>query len=220
MENISQDENMTNILNNLGLENMVNRHSYFQLKYFLLGKEPTHQAKLWQCLRELDSRKDVWEALLLEIEDVKDNLDLATIKLKKLESKVNFKSDYNKKIHEIKVSKLKRTKIYTEKNLNKLILKKKNLLEEIDFFLKSYKNLEQIESLKPFDDLDSQKEYWGQKLIQKLNLRKVMGIAPDLDVLDTILLLPDDVPIKQQTLIEINKRHEFLTSKAKELMEG
>lgn len=215
---MDEDVKISKEMNELNLDDMVNRHSFFQLKYFLLGKEPTHQAKLWQCLRELDSRKESWEALLLEIDDVNDNLKLLQLQIERLESKDKFKSEYIKQVHNIKLSKLKRRKIYTDKNLNKLIIKKKNLLEEIDFFLKSYKNLENAEALKPFDDLDSQKEYWGQKLLQKLNLRKVMGIAPDLDVLDTILLLPDDVPIKQQTIHEINKRHEFLTTKAKELM--
>ena len=204
---MNNDSEITNELNSLNLENMVNRHSFFQLKYFLLGKEPTHQSRLWQCLREIDARKDSWESILLEIDDVKDDLKIFDLSLEKLELKKQFKNLHNEKIHEIKISKLKRKKFCTDKNLDKLIIKKKNLLEEIDFFLKSYKNLEQAEALKPFDDLESQKDYWGQKLLQKLNLRKVMGVAPDLDVLETILLLPDDVPIKQQTLLEINKRH-------------
>lgn len=215
---MNNDSEITNELNSLNLENMVNRHSFFQLKYFLLGKEPTHQARLWQCLREIDARKDSWESILLEIDDVKDDLKIFDLSLEKLELKKQFKNLHNEKIHEIKISKLKRKKFCTDKNLDKLIIKKKNLLEEIDFFLKSYKNLEQAEALKPFDDLESQKDYWGQKLLQKLNLRKVMGVAPDLDVLETILLLPDDVPIKQQTLLEINKRHEFIINKAKEIM--
>ena len=215
---MNNDSEITNELNSLNLENMVNRHSFFQLKYFLLGKEPTHQSRLWQCLREIDARKDSWESILLEIDDVKDDLKIFDLSLEKLELKKQFKNLHNEKIHEIKISKLKRKKFCTDKNLDKLIIKKKNLLEEIDFFLKSYKNLEQAEALKPFDDLESQKDYWGQKLLQKLNLRKVMGVAPDLDVLETILLLPDDVPIKQQTLLEINKRHEFIVNKAKEIM--
>jgi len=215
---MNNDSEITNELNSLNLENMVNRHSFFQLKYFLLGKEPTHQARLWQCLREIDARKDSWESILLEIDDVKDDLKIFDLSLERLELKKQFKNLHNEKIHEIKISKLKRKKFCTDKNLDKLIIKKKNLLEEIDFFLKSYKNLEQAEALKPFDDLESQKDYWGQKLLQKLNLRKVMGVAPDLDVLETILLLPDDVPIKQQTLLEINKRHEFIVNKAKEIM--
>jgi len=215
---MNNDSEITNELNSLNLENMVNRHSFFQLKYFLLGKEPTHQSRLWQCLREIDARKDSWESILLEIDDVKDDLKIFDLSLERLELKKQFKNLHNEKIHEIKISKLKRKKFCTDKNLDKLIIKKKNLLEEIDFFLKSYKNLEQAEALKPFDDLESQKDYWGQKLLQKLNLRKVMGVAPDLDVLETILLLPDDVPIKQQTLLEINKRHEFIVNKAKEIM--
>ena len=215
---MNNDSEITNELNSLNLENMVNRHSFFQLKYFLLGKEPTHQSRLWQCLREIDARKDSWESILLEIDDVKDDLKIFDLSLEKLELKKQFKNLHNEKIHEIKISKLKRKKFCTDKNLDKLIIKKKNLLEEIDFFLKSYKNLEQAEALKPFDDLESQKDYWGQKLLQKLNLRKVMGVAPDLDVLETILLLPDDVPIKQQTLLEINKRHEFIVNKSKEIM--
>ena len=215
---MNNDSEITNELNSLNLENMVNRHSFFQLKYFLLGKEPTHQSRLWQCLREIDARKDSWESILLEIDDVKDDLKIFDLSLERLELKKQFKNLHNEKIHEIKISKLKRKKFCTDKNLDKLIIKKKNLLEEIDFFLKSYKNLEQAEALKPFDDLESQKDYWGQKLLQKLNLRKVMGVAPDLDVLETILLLPDDVPIKQQTLLEINKRHEFIVNKSKEIM--
>jgi prephenate dehydrogenase len=37
---------------------LTGRHSYFQLKYFIVGKEPTPQAKIWQCLREMKARRD------------------------------------------------------------------------------------------------------------------------------------------------------------------
>ena len=47
---------------------VVQRHSYFQLKYFLIGKEPTNQAKMWQCLRELKTRRQSLKAISLEIE--------------------------------------------------------------------------------------------------------------------------------------------------------
>ena len=51
----------------------VNRHSYVQLKYFLIGKEPTIQAKMWQCIKELKTRRDSLNALEL-IHD-KDRLE-------------------------------------------------------------------------------------------------------------------------------------------------
>jgi len=34
------------------------RHSYFKLRYFLIGKETTHQGKMWQYIRELKYRKE------------------------------------------------------------------------------------------------------------------------------------------------------------------
>ena len=122
---MNNDSEITNELNSLNLENMVNRHSFFQLKYFLLGKEPTHQSRLWQCLREIDARKDSWESILLEIDDVKDDLKIFDLSLEKLELKKQFKNLHNEKIHEIKISKLKRKKFCTDKNLDKLIIKRR-----------------------------------------------------------------------------------------------
>ena len=66
------------------LEKMVeqapeNRHSYFQLKYFVIGKEPTLQAQMWQCLRELQARKETIDSLALEIEDTKDQIELLDV---------------------------------------------------------------------------------------------------------------------------------------------
>ena len=45
------------------------RHSYFQLKYFLIGKEPTLQSKMWQCLRELKTRNESITNMDLELEE-------------------------------------------------------------------------------------------------------------------------------------------------------
>ena len=92
---MNNDSEITNELNSLNLENMVNRHSFFQLKYFLLGKEPTHQSRLWQCLREIDARKDSWESILLEIDDVKDDLKIFDLSLERLELKKQFKNLHN-----------------------------------------------------------------------------------------------------------------------------
>lgn len=35
------------------------RHSYFQMQHFVLGNEPTIQGKLWQCLLELKTKKEL-----------------------------------------------------------------------------------------------------------------------------------------------------------------
>ena len=61
---------------------VVSRHSYFQLKYFLIGKEPTNQAKMWQCLRELKARQEILNSVDLQLEEEKDPKKKAAIDVK------------------------------------------------------------------------------------------------------------------------------------------
>lgn len=98
-------EDMAKILKN----KVIERHSYFQMKYFIIHKEPTTQAKLWQCLREIKSRFEAIEAATFETEDGKDNLELINIKIDKLIKKIE-KHEENEEI----------TKRELEINLRKL----------------------------------------------------------------------------------------------------
>lgn len=61
------------------------RPSYYQLKHFVLGKQSTVQAQLWQCLRELQDRKDTMDNITFEIENCKDKLSLIEIDVQELE---------------------------------------------------------------------------------------------------------------------------------------
>lgn len=184
---------------------VVSRHSYFQLKYFLIGKEPTNQAKMWQCLRELKLRKDNLKNLLLQIEEEKDKLELHEINLIKL----NKLKD--KEIDEIITKEL----VVKQRQLNRAIEGVKNTIldlqekqrfieEECEFFLQTYKNIEKIEPIKNFDDIDAQKEYWGTKLLEKMNLKILLENNIDIELVETVLSLPDDIPIKQQVLNKLN----------------
>ena len=66
------------------LENELSeRHSYFQLKYFIIGKEPTLQGKMWQCIRELGSRKDSLNAIEIQNHELNDKKELIDIKIEK-----------------------------------------------------------------------------------------------------------------------------------------
>ena len=49
------NQKIENIIKN----EIVDRHSYFQLKNFLVGKEPTLQSNLWRCVREIKIRKEL-----------------------------------------------------------------------------------------------------------------------------------------------------------------
>lgn len=196
-------QEMQEILKN----NVVDRHSYFQLKYFVIGKEPTTQSKMWQCLRELKTRSESLEAIDMEIEEGKDNLELININVEKMKQKEQTIEQ------QIRLRKLNRRKVLSENNLKKLEEKKIFLQEESKFFLEAFKSLEKNEKLKPFDDLDSQKEYWGEKLLQKINLKILMQVPIDTELMETVLALPDDIPIKISSLKSLNLKH-------KKLLEG
>ena len=184
---------------------VISRHSYFQLKYFLIGKEPTNQAKMWQCLRELKLRKDNLKNLLLQIEEEKDKFELHEINLIKLNKLKDKETD------EIITKEL----IVKQRQLNRAIEGVKNTIldlqekqrfieEECEFFLQTYKNIEKIEPIKNFDDIEAQKEYWGTKLLEKMNLKILLENNIDIELVETVLSLPDDIPIKQQVLNKLN----------------
>ena len=203
---------------------VAQRHSYFQLKYFLIGKEPTTQAQMWQCLKELKTRKDSLVALDLEIEDSKDKIELLDINIERTTLIVHNPSDSNdldelrNKENLINLRRLERQKVSAESSLNQLIERKKWLEEECRFFIETFKNLQKIEPLKHFDDLESQKQYWGEKLAQKLNLKMLTHNQMDTELIETIVSLPDDMPLKNKTLNTLSLRHANMVKQLKETM--
>ena len=208
MENKNLLQQMSEILK----FELAERHSYFQMKYFIVNKEPTTQSKMWQCLREIKSRYESLEAIDLEIEEGKDNLELIDININKMKVAYDKKVSAGKnpetlKISEIKLRKAKRQRIAAEKNIGSLVKKKKNLEEEANFFVLAFKNLQAVEPLKDYDDLEAQKQYWGEKLLQKINLKMLLQSHVDTELIETVLSLPDDIPIKEQTVKNLDSRH-------------
>lgn len=196
---------------------VVSRHSYFQLKYFLIGKEPTNQAKMWQCLRELKARQEVLNSVDLQIEEEKDNLEICNISLERIDSKEKeIEDELDLKELAIKKRQIKRNTLNISNNIQSLLSKKKDTEEECEFFIQTFKNIEKTEPLKYFDDLDSQKEYWGTKLLEKINLKLLLQNNIDIDLVETALSLPDDVPIKKQVLSKLN----YLQSNMLKIKEG
>jgi hypothetical protein len=85
-------------------------------------------------------------------------------------------------------------------NLKEIEERKKWIEEESRFFVETFKNLNKIEPLRHFDDFESQKEYWNEKLTQKVNLKMLTQNSIDSELVETIVALPDGVQIKKQTL--------------------
>ena len=201
----------------LSQQEISQRHSYFQLKYFLIGKEPTYQSKMWQCLRELRNRVESLDNMSLEIDELKDKIEILDISknrisysMEKTDNSDSYLSDLQRKESMINMRQLERQKTSLNNNIKEIEERKKSILEECRFFIETYKNLVKIEPLKHFDDLHSQMQYWHEKLTQKVNLKMLTGGNIETELIETIIALPDEVQIKQQTLQTLNKKQELL----------
>lgn len=157
------------------------RHSYFQLKYFVIGKEPTVQAKIRACVRELADRQASIIALEAELTDV----------MKKITS---FGEECE-------------TSRAMSHHLSSLRSKLRGKEQEALFLIEMYEHLITIEEPKDWDDFEVQKEYWSAKLNMELNARLVMGSPLDAELVKTIWALPDDAPVKVNLIDVVNKLH-------------
>ncbi len=191
------------ILNSVDLKD---RHSYFQLAHFILGKEPTIQAKLWQCVREINPRLDTLISLEKEIETFDENFKITEIKIKIIDSRINELSvnpsnEQNilkSEILKIKKKRLERFLSSKEKTKEKILKKKRMVEEELSFFVKNFNELEKVEKIKNWDDFKLQSDIWSAKLGADLNLRFLLNLPTDIELCKTVLTLPENNPVKQQ----------------------
>lgn len=185
------------------LNESVDRHSFFQLKYFVIGKEPTTQSKLWRCVKELETRKNSIDAINLEIQDLNDKLEIIDIESKKASIQLEKTSDeLDKRLLEIAIKRSERNKKATLTSIAAMNKKLKNTEDEAIFFARAFKSLEEIEKIKPFDDLESQQAYWNERLGQEANLKIMLnGLPLDTELAKAILAMNDNMPVKK----ELNK---------------
>ena len=222
MTELTVTDQAENILKTVDLKD---RHSYYQLGHFVLGKEPTIQSKLWQCVREISPRLETLIALEEEIIHFDENYEILEVKIKILESKIknlnkNIKIENNhlkSKIVEIKKKRLERTNNKKDIIKEKLLKKKRMIEEELIFFVKNFSELEKIEKIKNWDDFNLQNELWSAKLGSEINLRLLLNLPTDLELCKTVLALPDNNQIKlqlvnslkniQYKLVQVNKEN-------------
>jgi hypothetical protein len=183
-----------------------NRASYYQLKYFVLN-QPTTQGQLWQCLREIKSRKETMDSLSFDLAESKDRLELLQIEIQEeIEASATVIANPRKqRKEEIKLNILKRREETMVKNINNLTEKLKFVEQEVRFFIQAFEALSKVEELKDFDDFDAQAEYWNSKIAEEINLRIIssQGLSPDL--IKTALSLHDGSSVKEETLKLMNK---------------
>ena len=178
------------------------RHSYFQLKHIVIGKEYTTQGKMWQCLRELKSRKSSLVSLEREIEETKDRRELIDIQREKNEQTLKltdlcFRTTVVRE-NEIKGRQLDRQDAALKDNIRELTEKMVSLQEEAVFFLDALKQLRAEEDLKPMDDVEAQKQYWSERLSNEVHLKILLRQPLDTELVKTVMALHDESPIKRQ----------------------
>jgi len=179
---------------------VVNRLSFFQMKYFLIGKEPTIQARLRLCLNELSSRKESLEHLALAIEEQKDELRLKELEIEQASSEL-AENELNKECQEcqeIKIRKLERKRKKAELNLESLYKTLRETEEEAKFFLEAFKALEKAEPLKPFDDYESNLKLWDERYREEVHLRLLTQKPLDLQLMKSILALDREAPVRKE----------------------
>lgn len=192
--------------------NLPERHSYYQIEKFIIGKEPTTQAQLWQIVRELQARLESFDSLKDQLEECEDNLELFDIRMQKIDKKIRDESQKNSeesflniKELEIEIRKETRKKKALIRTAKKLRKKMQHLLEELMFFVQAYeKIIATCKEMKPYDDLEAQQEMWNEKLLEEYNLRAIFNKPLDTEFIRTILCLHDEAPIKQHIIKLIN----------------
>lgn len=188
--------------------NMPDRHTFFQIEKFIIGKEPTAQAQLWAIVRELQARLDTVEQFQKDLKDAEDNLELFDIRIERLNRAIREESiknesniDLNIKEFEINIRKLQREKEILILSARKLNNKLKNVLEEVNYLVGGYEKIvANYGEIKPLDDEQAQKEMWNEKLLEEFNLRIILQRPLDPEFVKTVLCLHDDAPVKKQVI--------------------
>jgi hypothetical protein len=188
---------------------MPERHTFFQMKNFIVGKECTVQGQLWQITRELRSRSESLVALQDQIAETQDNIELLNIATERLRLPIKAVMGIEVEVDElcereqqIKLRKVDREKASLERTVETLKRKSKYLLEEMAYLYKAHETLSKVQAMKPLDDVQAQQEYWNEKLTEELNLRLLLRNPLDSDFVKTILALEDTSPVKKQ-MVEI-----------------
>lgn len=184
------------------LEELASKVDYketspFQITYFLIGQEPTDQAKLQRCLHEISSRVRSIKAAEMECQELSDVSELHQLEMEKISE--TAEGIIRKRMVRRKIDSIVEQK---EKLVNRIV----GWEREADHIRKIYKTIIDRTPLKDWNDYQVQIEYWSNKLSQELGTRRLLNMPADLEVIKTILSLPETAPIKREVLQLISKK--------------
>ncbi len=179
------------------------RHSFFQLQYYVIGKEPTIQAKVQKCKDELFSRKCDMEATMNEIEECYDLLRLQELQIEDIKKSREELDE----IGEIQIRQIRRKMKVMHDRVQRLKGNLQAKEDESNFIIGLFQKLCDMEEPKDWDSLEVQVEYQNARLTRELEAKLLLGQIPDAEMFKTIMALPDGMPVKTvtQQLIEASK---------------
>lgn len=200
------------------------RATYFQMKNFILGKEPTAQGQIWATIRAIEGKREEIDCLQDGIADQEDNIGMAEVHLDRIRSNQGG-NDWEKREQVICLRKSERNLASLRKNLEKLKKKLGFVFDELKYYVAAYDALVGVVGEpRPMDDLEAQHNYWNQKLTEELNLSFLLKRPVSIDFVQTVLALDDSMPIKQQVLqilqniqIQAVRQQQQLTEKAAQI---
>lgn len=205
---------------------MPDRHSFFQLQKFVIGKEVTGHAQLWQIVRELQARKETVDCYQKDLANAEDDLELFDLRIErmnreirhlaKLETEEPVEIDLDIKEREINIRKLQREKAALVQSAQKVNKKLKYIIEEMSFLTVAYDAVvRQLGDVKPLDDEQAQKEMWNEKLLEEFNLRILLQKPLDPELVKTIMCLDDDSSVKQHLTKALEARQNDMIAQGK-----
>jgi hypothetical protein len=186
--------------------NYPERHTFFQIEKFIIGKEPTSQAQLWAIVRELEVRKETLENYEKDLKDAEDTIELFDVQVERLDWRIKKLSEkkgelvaLNIRECEINIRKIERQKDALIKSAQKVNKKFKAIQEEMDFLIKGYEKItEHYGPILSVDDEQAQKEMWNERLLEEFNLRLILQRPFEPEFVKTVMQLHDEAPVKQQ----------------------
>ncbi len=183
------------------------RHSYFQIEKFIIGKEPTVQSQLWAIIREINARRENIDQIHKDLADAEDNLELMDVQIERMDRRIKESAklescdDLNIKELEITIRKAQRERESLIKSARKVNKRLKNMMEELNFLVCGYEQItEKYGNIKPFDDPESQREMWNEKLLEEFNLRMIFRRNLDTEFVKTVMCLHDEATVKKHVI--------------------
>jgi hypothetical protein len=169
-----------------------NETSLFQITYFLIGQEPTDQAKLHKCITEMSGRVRSIKALNTELAEITDTVELLTLELAKLPS--------DTKESVIKKRMLNRKIQNHVDQAEKLEAKRSGWEKELEYLHQIYKAIAAYVPLKPWGSYDVQLEYWDAKFRHEIAIRDLSGLSIDIETVKAINALPENAPLRKELM--------------------